>query len=386
MRSSIGFHTMELARWLIPYFKDTNTLLDDFKRYSQRTGNLQIYTDEKNLDIIIKYCRRRRGDVKDIGMKWRIKRNLYDNDLGQIDILYVEINPKILAGVHDYITAATYDDMRAAVDNFNRISESISPLLGVFDEYRLHRIDYCFNISVSDLYTSCTAEQVMELIKRSDVPWRFEEWKNYDQKSHRMRTGADSFYLVNKSVHINCYSKHADLEKRMKQHSNGKHNDISQLTLEKSRDIIRFEVQCLSKKAKVLTRDVWNKDSYLIAPWEDVLMPKFCSKVLLYYYEKTIGCNRWYTLDAATSMVKAKGYNSQKEARILEVLKAINQCRSVAIAKQEYANKNRLNAFCSTIRDLSILCINPVTIPRSWGVKSVKNPYHLLQHFHMNSK
>lgn len=64
-----------------------------------------------------------------------------------IYIIEAIINPKILAGIIDYLTAATYDDMNVAIVNFNHESNKISSLLGRFNDYKIKRVDYCILIS-----------------------------------------------------------------------------------------------------------------------------------------------------------------------------------------------------------------------------------------------
>lgn len=92
--------------------------------------------------------------------------------------------------MHDYITAATYNDMEAAIENFNLESEKISYVLRTFDCYRLDRIDYCINFSVNELTPGCNPEQIMTLIRRGDIPRYYEEWQEYSSISHRKKTGS----------------------------------------------------------------------------------------------------------------------------------------------------------------------------------------------------
>lgn len=199
LRSSLGFHTLTLSN--ISFLSETKYLRSDFKRYSQETGAIQMYEDHGNLRI--KFLNRA------VGIEWLIRYEIYLQNLGvAVDIVEVTINPKILGGIHDYITAATYDDMEAAIANFNRISARISPGLGKFEDYSLKRIDYCINFSLNELTPGCTYDQMMKLIKQSDIPPHYKEWMKYDTTSHRTKTRPSSFYLMNESVHINCYSKY----------------------------------------------------------------------------------------------------------------------------------------------------------------------------------
>ncbi len=112
--------------------------------------------------------------------------------------------------------------MESAITNFNRISQRISPLLGTFDQYSIKRIDYCVNFALNELAPGCTAEKMIRLIKRADIPPSYKEWMKYDDTAHRIKSRPSSFYLVNNSVHINCYSKYMKLkEQNQKNMQNG---------------------------------------------------------------------------------------------------------------------------------------------------------------------
>jgi len=156
--------------------------------------------------------------------------------------------------VHDYITAATYDDMGYAIENFTLESEKISYVLRTFDCYRLDQIDYCINFSVDELASGCSLEQIMTLIRRGDIPRHYTEWQGYSSTSHRKKSSPDSFYLVNKSLGINCYRKLAEMEKRSEQREQYGLSMIPQSVLDTAKNIIRFEVQGKYRKTYIQSR------------------------------------------------------------------------------------------------------------------------------------
>ena len=201
LKSSLGFHTITLSCLLLYH----DGLLNDFYNYSKQTGSLKIYKNEQD-NLIIKFYPEYKG------IEWEIRYNdwLYDKT-GIYAKLLVTINPKILGKIQDYITAATFNDMENAIANFNAISQSISPQLDTFDKYSVSRIDYCINFSLSELCQKCSPEQLMYLIKKSNIPSSYQEWMQYDKVSHRMKSSPNSFYLMNNSVHINCYNKYLQL-------------------------------------------------------------------------------------------------------------------------------------------------------------------------------
>ncbi len=355
MRSSLGFHTMTLSKELYCH-SHTNDLINDFKKYCKKTKTIKIYPD-KNENIAIDFYR------EDKGIKWVIKRNILTKK-SYVDIVEVTINPKILGGIQSYITAATYDDMKTAIENFNSISKSISPLLHTFADYKLKRLDYCVNFSINELLPGCIAEQIMDLIKRSDIPPRFKEWVEYDRISHRTKSKPSSFYLMNHSVHINCYSKYMQLLEKSKQNEEKNYPPIPVSTLEAARDMIRFEVQCKYIKTYNLSQKVIEDMS--------LLKNETCYGILRDYFRKTVGGGDWYTLQEAIRIIKFNHFNQQKERRLIEALQFVNQCRSVSKAKQ-MCSDDELEKFKRTLTDISDLRINPVTIPKEWGIKHIQN-------------
>lgn len=366
LRSSLGFHTITLSAPALLLGGDTAELISDFKKYGRDSEAIQIYTD-KQKNIVIKFYRH------DIGIKWLIRPNVYLEKFRMfIDIIDVTINPKILGGVHDYITAAAYDDMDAAITNFNSISQRISPLLGTFKDYSLKRIDYCINFSLNELVPECSPERIMNLIKRSDIPPHYKEWMKYDETAHRKKGPPSSFYLVNKSVTINCYSKYMKFQEQSEENIARGYPPIPQEIMDAARDIIRFEVQCKYRKAYALSRTAKADGNENINKYKNLLADEFCREIINYYFNATVGRGHWYSLQAATSLVKNKEFNVQKENRLIDALRLINQCRSLAKAKAQYQGDD-LAAFKRTLKDLSVLSINPVTIPKEWGIGRIWN-------------
>lgn len=347
------------------FMQESQQLISDFKRYSKETGALQMYPERGYLKI--EFLSRAEG------ISWMIRPNVWlESAKLFVDMVDVTLNPKILGGIHDYITAATYDDLDAAIANFNRISASISPLLSCFEHYTLTRIDYCVNFALNELTPGCTHEQVINLIRRADVPHHYEEWKNRDPTSIQRDTSLGSFYLMNSSVHINCYSKYMKYEDQSRRNVERGRPPILEETMEAARDIIRFEVQCKSRKVYVLSREVIKSKGDPPNKYEHLLTHDVCIDMISSYYKKIIGRGDWYTLQEAIRKIQLQHFNSQKKERLIKALKRVSDYHSVAKAKAAYHGSD-LDAFKRTLNDLSSLRINPVTIPREWGIKHIPN-------------
>lgn len=286
-------------------------------------------------------------------------------------LVEVTVNPKILGGIHDYINAAIEDDIGIAAVKFDRISRSISPVLRTFEHYQIKRIDYCINFSLNELAPWCTSEQIMKLIRRGDVPPYFKEWTEYDRTSHRMKNKPDSFYLICKSANINCYRKQVELRER-----NQKRPDsIPPAALAAAQDIIRFEVQCKYPKVYALSRQAERAGNSSINKHQSLLNYQACLTAINYYYKQIVGKGDWFTLAAAEKIIMRQRFHKQKEERLLSALREVSQCRSLARAKASHQGKD-LAAFKLTLKDLSDIGINPVTIPREWGVTYIPNLMH----------
>ncbi len=321
LRSSLGFHTITLSLWL--FLNEASQLIADFRKYSQETGAIQIYSDEYQ-NVVIKFCQR------DQGIKWLIRPDVYlEKCRTTVDIIDVTINPKILGGIHDYITAATIDDMNAAISAFDRLSQRISPLLRTFEDYSLKRIDYCINFALNELVPGCSPEQIMNLIKRSDIPPHYKEWMKYDGTAHRLKSRPSSFYLVCDSVNVNCYSKFMKFQEQSEENKARGYPPIPQKIMDNARDIIRFEVQCKYPKVYTLSKAVQANGDRKINKYESLLADEFCREIISYYFNATVGKGFWYSLHMAVALVKSNKFNAQKENRIIDALQVINQCRNL---------------------------------------------------------
>lgn len=379
MKSSLGYHTIKLCLRLLYY--EVPNLIKDFLEYSHTTKLIQIYTTDikgnyipyipddktkpKPTNILIKY-------IKDIGIEWDIHNSNNEHTEFPYFLINVKINPKILSGTTDYLTAASIHEFSMAISNFNKEAKRISLLLRDFAFYKLTRIDYCINFSISELLPGCDAEQIISLIKRSAIPKPYREYLKYNKDNHRKESLPGSFYLTSKSVHINCYSKYIQLLNLSKIRVENNKEPISEEILNKAKDIIRFEVQCKYHKAYNLSHKYKSENIDYLHNYMALFAPKVCREIIIYYFNKTIGYGEWHSLTSAISIIKSKNFNAQKESRLINALRQINECRSVAVASAYYTS-NDLSNFHNTLNELHLLNINPVTIPKSWGIKKIPN-------------
>lgn len=383
LRSSLGFHTLTFFLKLTS--EEAKRLMEHFQQYSKDTGLIKIFPldNPRRISRIVtdrgkaKRIKEIKANYKvdyyqtDCGIEWLIRYNNWSADF-QSYIIEVTINPKILGGVNDYITAATYDDMEAAITNFNLEAKRISPLLKNFDCYTLKRVDYCINFDLNELEIGCSPERIMELIKRENIPPHYEEFMKYDDTAHRMKSKPGSFYLMNRCANINCYSKFFALQNRSEERESRGFSPIPQATLDSAHGIIRFEVQCKYHKTYILSKRMEASGNHNCNKYKSLLSYEMCVEVINHYFNKVIGKGDWYTLQNAIHEIKALHFNEQRRERLIDALKFVNQYRSIAKAK-EVCQAGDLADFKKTLKELSALNINPVTIPKEWGIKYIPN-------------
>ena len=408
MNTSIGFHTFTIRRKI--HGKDAKKLYRDFNKYRDDTKEIKFYVPSYEMKSInIRKGLRTHGikipegpSVWNInytadypkGISWTF-RFCYNVDFKGF-IIEARINPKILAGIKDYITASNSSYLQVVEERFNEEAGKISDILGQFNAYTPKRVDFCINFDLKELGIGCTPEQMMQLIKMGNYPSYFKEWQCYDKISHRKKSPKYSFYLTSGTTNINCYYKYKQLEKEYPDCPN----------IEDALHIIRFEVQCKYRKTRK-TRNIMFAERKRMEKEREELIKKYRDKhggnydvahfenfihrmmndpikiihrmlsdttaetVIEKYFKQIIGHGDYYTLKRAIEIVEDQDFTPQKEADIIYVLKEVNRH---GVAKlRESLLPDVPPKFYRILETLAKLNINPVTIPKSFGVKHIPN-------------
>jgi hypothetical protein len=376
VNSSLGNHTFTPFKTLT--FEDAHSLKNDFYNHMNETGEIRIRPPNKiessentfinklnstmpkyyNIEYTEKY--------KGISWLLRISNNSpkFFNSAADEDkpcSIKAKINPKVFTGIKDYVSAANAGYLKDVETLFNIEALKISPILGEFSSYGLNRNDYCINFDLQELNIGCTPEQMIELMKRSYCPEWFTEWTKYDKDSHRKKSNKDSLYLKNNSVNINCYLKYKELCEDF----------IDCPSLENSRFVIRFEVQCKYSKIYSMSKIIRNNSgaSNVI---NEILSDDVSSDIINKYFNRIIQKGGYYTLEMARNIVGLQHFKLKKEKRLIDTLNQINECRGISKAKDNLQD-GELEDFRRTLRELAEIGVNPVTIPREWGIKQIQN-------------
>lgn len=403
MFSSMGYHTFGVSMNLTQ--EEATRLLDDFKKYRDRTQKICIIECPKyKEDPLGRHYKVKYPDQKK-GLSWRIR---FSNSGFMIGDQYMScsvkaiINPKILTGEKSYIMAANVCYLEKIEEIFNIEAKKISPILREFGRYSLNRLDYCINVDVSEVRTlpvECgkdLPEKIMQLIRYGDIPNKFS--MGYDDKYQ--------FYLKSGTVVINCYWKYPELVRNFEECDD----------LEKSRDIIRFEVQYKYPKiiqsiekikknpAKYRLDTIRNLDLQTACDSDDpievrdmkyrqsvemlrncspiqlskkmyminMMSDEMCMNVIKKYYYKTIKPGDYYSYYYAEREILHRVSTSEKLYRLTDALKLIREKGGIANAKAGMCG-NGLEEFRRSLRDLKELGINPVLIPDEWGIDYIQN-------------
>lgn len=413
MMSSRGYHTLTISRPQTP--ENADKAWRGFKQYKKATGLIETIKREKykNDPLGRHYTIVYPGQEKGISWKMRFSsRGFCFNGEFMPCSIKATINPKVFTGEKSYITAADSSYIGEVEKRFNEEAQRISPLLGRFNDYSLNRLDYCLNFDVSELGLDLPPEQakdlpkrIMQLIKYGDIPEHY-HLKDYEEEYE--------FYLKSKSVVINCYWKHVDLEKNF--------SDCPDLN--KSQDIIRFEVQFWYPKTyaavaklkrerniqRAVLREELQQQGFFEFSYDDTDSPKSeqlcemfrksgsidtlakilegmmsdekCSDVIDKYFYDVIKPGDYYTFDVARRLIEARVSSWEKAVRLTRTLALVRDCEGITKAKAMLRGKD-LEEFRRSLRELGKLGINPVTLPSGWGIDYIPNLldnyYRLLQ-------
>jgi hypothetical protein len=384
MLTSLGFHTFTIFKRLT--YSEAIELYKTFQEYS----DLRVRPAGKNEgDTYPKgYIAEYIGLNK--GITWYIR---FDDKLSEIMEKYPKkdqeptpysiratINPKVLIGIRDYLTAASSYFLDDVENQFNIEAAKISPVLGRFEDYSMNRVDYCLNTDLAELKTGCSPPQMMALIRRGNIPKCFTEWAEYNDKSHRKEANKDTFYLQSNSLTINCYLKYEQLLEEFPDCPG----------LEDSRNLIRFEVQCKYPKVYSLAKkdrynsglyksmseeELWDELQYgriITNPPDVMLSDSVASDIVRKYFDKVIGNGDYYSLEIAKKKVQSENCRQKVRDRLIRALSLVNRYRGIAKAKTALHGEE-LENFKRSLKGLRRIGINPVTIPRKWGIPHIRN-------------
>ena len=365
--TSLGYHTFSMLNCVESHY-ELKEILNAFKSYSKETGLIKIHGfgkktkykkyDNTEFETYTNYNIFFYNQQK-YGVSWTLKFCNYSSNYRFTYIIEARVNPKILIGTNDYITASSEGDFEQLQLCYNNLVKSISAEIPLFSEYTICRIDYCINADIKEMGYDCTAEELMELLKRSDVPYPLKKSQQYCHTSRRLKDYVNSFNLECNSYNINCYYKHYQL---LNEHPENP-------AIEASKHVIRFEIQCKYLKVYNLKEAFRYADNCT----ELILSDKMSDETVTKYFSKVIMLGDYYSLKMARKMVIERDFCTSKQERLLNTLELISTHKGIHKARQHLDDISAKSDFERSLKELVGMDINPVTIPRNWGYDYLPN-------------
>ncbi|WP_339230885.1 hypothetical protein NSQ77_10775 [Oceanobacillus sp. FSL K6-2867] len=243
--------------------------------------------------------------------------------------------------------------------------EIISSTLPQSDRWFVSRIDFTKNL------TSEYVRECVELAKKGKDPYRFKETIDKSGSSYRK----------SKSVILNYYDKLDHITKKVDNISFDNH------LLEEAHNIYRIEVQCLNHKKLKHIREKFDlpRKSNLY----DYLRTDIAEWAFFSYYDKVIGRGDYYSLAQVLKRIESTDLGSRKKKNIKNWLKLIAQAKGMTNAKKQFVDGTTLGrtqtvvqGCLDTFRSYEKVCeeigVNPVAIPKDWGIDYIPNPINSL--------
>lgn len=282
--------------------------------------------------------------------------------------IYLRVEPQSLIIGRRTIEVfdCSYDSVEALRTALDEAIEGLASTLPQSDKWFVSRIDFTKNLSTKYV------KECVALAKKGKDPYRYNDTINKPGSSYR----------ASKCVILNFYDKFDHISKKIDANTYGSH------LIEEAHNIFRIEVQCLnfSKLKHLREKFELPRKSNLY----DYIRTDIAEWIIRYYYEKVVGRADYYSLSEAIKIVEATEWGTRKKANIKMWLRLIAQAKSVSKAREQFvagttlgstetAIKGSLNTFRNYENACKEIGINPVTIPKDWGIKHILNPFKSIE-------
>lgn len=221
----MNYHTFELSYKLTPYENEfyTNILFSS-------KGRTYRDKDEYVPTIVCE-------TLSEYGIIIKIQ-TFTKNDFNHY-MLYYRINPRRVMEQNNYIGLFNAKDTDIMLDMVNEYLEKFHTAMPAADVCKMHRIDFCANIEMSD------QKEIFEYIKilqRGYCPPKYFIETFYDLKAKRNKQPKNSCGFEKKKITKVVYYNKYDQLKDNKKCKN----------IEDARNILRAEIQCNTRKVRHL--------------------------------------------------------------------------------------------------------------------------------------
>lgn len=286
-----------------------------------------------------------------------------------IRLAVIRLNTKVLLDNQETILSTQASETHRIAAAFNERKSTIfgdfTNDLPDFDQWTCRRIDYCMDVITEHV------SAYVALFQRCKLP-------SHHYNINIKKKG--SSYMKSNSVTLNFYDKFDQLEKHLlaldKTMTNKEQNEAT--------NMLRFEIQCQRGKTDYIKR----REGFDSKSIEHFLDSSLSNKLILDYYDKSIGTGDFYSLHGARAIVDRANLQFRTKQTILNTLKLIAKTRSIEKARVQFIEgvdigggtivKGSRKAFNDNIKKIRLLGINPVTIPRNWDITFLPNPRELI--------
>lgn len=241
--------------------------------------------------------------------------------------------------------------------NFCKFIKQLLPNRANILAWSVQRIDYTLDIKTPYV------KEYIQLLQRGDKPRQCYIDNNTQHKSEMEKTHyKGSVRYKNKSVTLNIYDKYKERQKE----------NYSGTLLQECKDILRIEIQCFKNKAIRIKRK-FNRNSYGFKAY--LLSEEEQKSIFKYYLSCICGKNTYFEYIRAVKKVEDSNFRATTKQTLILLLKSVSEHKSVWKTKV-YIGKEKYYNILSKLQKIDI---NPVTIPRRWNIKQLKNIYHLIE-------
>ena len=286
----------------------------------------------------------------------------------------VTMNPQhVLTGQYDPLALFDEDNYIAMSEKFDQLISSVSSLtLKPLSQWTASRIDYAYDIKLIPGSDTGTATKYLEMGKRGLLP-QCSVLKEND--------GWVSYRAENNSVTVNYYEREAALQSR--------DYEFNDTVYQKARDILRFEVQCLTPKLKTLA----GSSGISGRPIGFYMNRDLWRKIISGYGQRIVGTQDYYSvLYASLTLRKCRVLRADAIKNLLDFLKAVDVAGGINEATAIWKQNKPVHIhwtkedkdICLTdsqrqsrMRQLRRLGINPVPIPVHMKKSRLVNPLQI---------
>ena len=342
----MGFHTFE-AR-----FKLTKTQFNGLKNDLHSKG-VEIYTDKMSCERHKPYIFK---GLKDNGIIAILSK--YEQDSYKHYVLKYRINPRRVIDENNYVGIFNSANVDVMMYQVNNALKSVSKLFPDISDCTIARIDYCANVKLD---SAKDVELYLDLLKRCNIPDNFEIKKYYDKKAKKKIILQDGLILSRSNlVNITFYNKQRQMGKQ----------DFNYPDCNNANGIIRFEIQCLKRKAFNLTKRTKSKDIAEFLNKSD----KICDDVFTQYLPSLYGTGDFYTLERAMEIISHSNYSDKTKKKMIWLVNKASKYSNLNKAINEMHNFYDAKVERDLIKKFNKCNLSPLTIPRRWNIKHFSNP------------